>query len=112
MFIKQKTKKKNPNTDFVPKRQNQTKTPIVVVAIAKLAHRRRRLVVARPSSQSQIAVLPLIVDRSAQIRTSGAQLAASVRDRAPGPFFMGCVVRPNPREWVESCYCLSKWRFD
>ena len=19
---------------------------------------------------------------------------------------------PNPREWVESCYCLSKWRFD
>ena len=21
-------------------------------------------------------------------------------------------VGPNPREWVESCYCLSKWRFD
>ena len=33
----------------------------------------------------------------------------SVRDRAPGPFYD---VGPNPREWVESCYCLSKWRFD
>ena len=21
-------------------------------------------------------------------------------------------VGPNPRKWVESCYCLSKWRFD
>ena len=26
-----------------------------------------------------------------------------------GPFYD---VGPNPREWVESCYCLSKWRFD
>ena len=34
-------KKKTPNTDSVPKRQNQTKTPIVVVTVAKLAHRRR-----------------------------------------------------------------------
>ena len=76
MFIK-KNKKKTPNTDSVPKRQNQTKTPIVVVAIAKLAHRRHRLAVARPSSQLQIVVSPLIVDRSAQIQTSGAQLAAS-----------------------------------
>ena len=33
-----------------------------------------------------------------------------VRDRALGPFYD--VVGPNPREWVESCYCLSKWRFD
>ena len=32
-----------------------------------------------------------------------------VRDRAPGPFYD---VGPNPREWVESCCCLSKWRFD
>ena len=32
-----------------------------------------------------------------------------VRDHAPGPFYD---VGPNPREWVESCYCLSKWRFD
>ena len=59
VFIKKKTKK-NPNTDFVPKWQNQTKTPIVIVAIA------------RPSSQSQIAISPLIEDRSAQIRTFGA----------------------------------------
>ena len=36
---------------------------------------------------------------------------AIVRDRAPGPLFIGCV-RPKPREWVESCYCHSKWRFD
>ena len=28
----------------------------------------------------------------------------------PPPFFMS--VGPNPREWVESCCCLSKWRFD
>ena len=28
----------------------------------------------------------------------------------PRPRFMN--VGPNPREWVESCYCLSKWRFD
>ena len=27
-----------------------------------------------------------------------------------GPFFKD--VGPNPREWVESCYCLSKWSFD
>ena len=27
-----------------------------------------------------------------------------------GPFFKD--VGPNPRELVESCYCLSKWRFD
>ena len=72
-----KQKKKTPNTDSVPKRQNQTKTPIGVVAVAKLAHRRHRLAVARPSSQLQIVVSPLIVDRSAQIQTSGAQLAAS-----------------------------------
>ena len=26
------------------------------------------------------------------------------------PFLLD--VGPNPREWVESCYCLSKWRFD
>ena len=48
-----KKKKKNPNTDSVPKQQNQTKTPNVVVTVAKLAHCRRRLVVARPSSQSR-----------------------------------------------------------
>ena len=29
-----------------------------------------------------------------------------VRDCAPGPLFMD--VGPNPREWVESCCCLSK----
>ena len=34
----------------------------------------------------------------------------AVRDRALGPFFW--MFGPNPREWVESCYCLSKWRFD
>ena len=33
-----------------------------------------------------------------------------VRDRAPGPLFMN--VGLNPREWMESCCCLSKWRFD
>ena len=32
-------------------------------------------------------------------------LPAIVRDRAPGPFYE--CVGPNPREWVESCYCLS-----
>ena len=26
----------------------------------------------------------------------------------PRPVFMD--VGPNPREWVESCYCVSKWR--
>ena len=34
-----------------------------------------------------------------------------VRDRTPGPFY-DKDVGPNPCEWVESCYCLSKWRFD
>ena len=33
-----------------------------------------------------------------------------VRDCAPSPLLWG--VRPNPHEWVELCYCLSKWRFD
>ena len=33
-----------------------------------------------------------------------------VRDRALDPFFQD--VGLNPHEWVESCYCLSKWRFD
>ena len=33
----------------------------------------------------------------------------NVRDRAPDPFYD---VGPNPREWVELCYCLLKWRFD
>ena len=33
-----------------------------------------------------------------------------VRDRALDPLLRN--VRPNPREWMESCYCLSKWRFD
>ena len=47
VFIK-KNKKKPLNTDSVPKRQNQTKTPIVVVAIAKLAHRCRRLASSSP----------------------------------------------------------------
>ena len=28
-----------------------------------------------------------------------------MRDRAPDPFYD---VEPNPREWVELCYCLSK----
>ena len=32
------------------------------------------------------------------------------RPRPRPPFLLD--VRPNPREWVESCYCLSKWRFD
>ena len=35
---------------------------------------------------------------------------SNVRDRAPGPFYD--VVEPNPHEWVESCYCLSKQRFN
>ena len=34
----------------------------------------------------------------------------NVRDHAPGPLFMN--VGLNPREWMESCCCLSKWRFD
>ena len=46
--VYQKKQKKTPNTDSVPKRQNQTKTPIVVVAIAKLAHRCRRLASSSP----------------------------------------------------------------
>ena len=33
-----------------------------------------------------------------------------VRDHAPGPLFMN--VGLNLREWMESCCCLSKWRFD
>ena len=33
----------------------------------------------------------------------------SVRNRASGPLYD---VGPNPREWVESYCCLSKWRFD
>ena len=42
------------------------------------------------------------------LKENGA--AGIVRDRAPGPFLWD--VGPNPHEWVESCYCLSKWRFD
>ena len=34
---------------------------------------------------------------------------ATVRDRAPSPFYD---IGPNPREWVELYCCLSKWRFD
>ena len=37
-------------------------------------------------------------------------IKVTVRDRAPGPFYED--VGPNPREWVESCCCLSKWRFN
>ena len=32
------------------------------------------------------------------------------RPRPRPPFLQD--VGPNPHEWVESCYCLSKWRFD
>ena len=48
-------KKKKPQYRLCTKttKPNQTKTPIVVVTVAKLAHCRRRLVVARPSSQSR-----------------------------------------------------------
>ena len=71
MFIKKtkKKKQKNPNTE--PLYQNgKTKpkpqySPIVVVAVA------------HPSLSSTHRSSPLIADRSAQIRTSGAQLAAS-----------------------------------
>ena len=35
---------------------------------------------------------------------------ACERPRPRPPFYD--VIGPNPREWVESCYCLSKWRFD
>ena len=28
----------------------------------------------------------------------------------PRPVFR--CVRPNPHEWVELCYCLSKWKFN
>ena len=38
------------------------------------------------------------------------EYCAAVRDRAPGPLLLD--VGPNPHEWVESCYYLSKWRFD
>ena len=31
-------------------------------------------------------------------------------ENAPSARFMN--VGPNSREWVESCYCLSKWRFN
>ena len=40
---------------------------------------------------------------------AGGEESNIVRDPAPGPFYD---VGPNPREWVESYYCLSKWRFD
>ena len=33
----------------------------------------------------------------------------SVETAPPALFFD---IGPNPREWVELCYCLSKWRFD
>ena len=39
------------------------------------------------------------------------KINCTVRDRAPGPLFYKDV-GPNPHEWVESCGCLSKWRFD
>ena len=77
--VYKKKQKKPLNTDSVPKRQNQIKTLIVVVAVAKLAHRRRRLTVARRSSQKeQIAVSPLIADRSAQLAASASPLAVAV----------------------------------
>ena len=42
--------------------------------------------------------------------SSDSNLWGIVRDHAPGPLLWD--VGPNPHEWVESCYCLSKWRFD
>ena len=51
--VYKKKQKKPLNTDSVPKRQNQIKTPIVVVAVAKLARRCRRLAVARRSLQKE-----------------------------------------------------------
>ena len=77
--VPKKTKKKNPNTYSVPKRKNQIKNPIVVVAVAKLARRRRQLTVARRSSQrEQITVSPLIADRSTQLAASASPLVVAV----------------------------------
>ena len=47
---------------------------------------------------------------SSDAHSQGSQDALPVRDRASGPFYD--VVGPGPHEWVELCYCLSKWRFD
>ena len=73
MFLSSVPKKKSLNTDSAPKRQNQIKNPIVVVAVAKLTRRHRRLAIARRSLQrEQIAVSPLIADRSAQLAASAS----------------------------------------
>ena len=44
-------------------------------------------------------------------RVESWQLLTSCERPLPRPSFLWDV-GPNPREWVESCYCLSKWRFD
>ena len=88
MFIKKK--KKNPNTEPLyqngktkPKPQysllGRRNLPIVVVAVARLSS---QITVAIAVA---VAVSPLIADRSTQIRTSDAQLAAS-------PFVVAVVV--------------------
>ena len=42
---------------------------------------------------------------------AGLLALLSLWETAPSaPFYRN--VGPNPREWVELCYCLSKWRFD
>ena len=44
-------------------------------------------------------------------RVESWQLLTSCERPRPRPPFLWDV-GPNSREWVESCYCLSKWRFD
>ena len=76
--VPKKTKKKNPQYRLCTKTE-KIKNPIVVVVVAKLARSRHRLAVARRSSQKeQIAVSPLIADRSAQLAASASPLAVAV----------------------------------
>ena len=70
--------KKKPQYKLYTKTE-KIKNPIVVVAVAKLARHRRRLTVARRSSQrEQIAVVIVIADRSAQLAASASPLAVAV----------------------------------
>ncbi|KAK4559753.1 hypothetical protein RGQ29_008794 [Quercus rubra] len=77
-FCTKKKQKKKPQYKLYTKTE-KIKNPIVVVAVAKLARRRRRLTVARCSLQrEQIAVVIVIADRSAQLVASASPLAVAV----------------------------------
>ena len=46
------------------------------------------------------------------ISTKHAQKIAFCERPCLWPLLFLGVIGPNPHEWVESCYCHSKWRFD